>query len=93
MTDFTTFWKVTFPLTVKGITSGTIMVLLPCLSGFAIPTILGNGNILLIGNIIEQYFYNMNYNNGSILAIIILILILGSIMIINKVDKEGETLI
>lgn len=93
MTDFTTFWKVTFPLTVKGITSGTIMVLLPCLSGFAIPTILGNGNILLIGNIIEQYFNNMNYNNGSILAIIILILILGSIMIINKVDKEGETLI
>ena len=93
MTDFTTFWKVTFPLTVKGFTSGTIMVLLPCLSGFAIPTILGNGNILLIGNIIEQYFNNMNYNNGSILAIIILILILGSIMIINKVDKEGETLI
>lgn len=93
MTEFTTFWKVTFPLTLKGITSGTIMVLLPCLSGFAIPTILGNGNILLIGNIIEQYFNNMNYNNGSILAIIILILILGSIAIINKVDKEGETLI
>ena len=93
LTEFTTFWKVTFPLTIKGITSGTIMVLLPCLSGFAIPTILGNGNILLIGNIIEQFFNNMNYNSGSILAIIILIVILSSIMIVNKVDKEGETLI
>jgi spermidine/putrescine transport system permease protein len=93
MTEMRTFWKVTFPLTFKGITSGTIMVLLPCLSGFAIPTILGNGNILLIGNIIEQYFNNMNYNNGSILAVIILIVILSAITLINKVDKEGETLI
>ena len=93
MTEFTTFWKVTFPLTFKGITSGTIMVLLPCLSGFAIPTILGNGNILLIGNIIEQYFNNMNYNNGSILAVIILVVILSAITLINKIDKEGETLI
>lgn len=93
MTEFMTFWKVTFPLTIKGLTSGGIMVLLPCLSGFAIPNILGDGNILLIGNIIEQYFGNMNYNAGSLLAVIILIVILGSILLINKVDKEGETLI
>jgi spermidine/putrescine transport system permease protein len=69
------------------------MVLLPCLSGFAIPKILGDGNILLIGNIIEQSFINMSYNQGSILAIVVLIIILGSILIVNKVDKEGETLI
>ena len=77
----------------KGIISGSIMVLLPCLSGFAIPKILGDGNILLIGNIIEQSFINMSYNQGSVLAIVILIIIMGSIIIINKVDKEGETLL
>ncbi len=93
LTDTKKFWKVILPLASKGIVSGSIMVLLPCLSGFAIPKILGDGNILLIGNIIEQKFINMNYNQGSILAIVILIIILGSILIINKVDKEGETLI
>ena len=93
LTDTKKFWKVVLPLASKGIISGSIMVLLPCLSGFAIPKVLGDGNILLIGNIIEQSFINMSYNQGAILAVVILIIILGSILIINKVDKEGETLI
>ncbi|MDR2867175.1 MAG: ABC transporter permease [Acholeplasmatales bacterium] len=88
-----TFFKVTLPLSLKGIISGSIMVFLPAVSGFAIPQILGKGNVLLIGNIIEQSFKNMNYNFGSLLAIILLLLILGSLVIINKTDKEGETLL
>lgn len=92
-TEMKTFWKVVFPLSSKGIVTGSIMVFLPCMSGFAIPQILGNGNIVLIGNIIDQFFRNMNYNIGSLLALIILILILGSLLIVNKVDKEGETLL
>lgn len=93
LTNIRKFWKVIFPLSLKGLTSGSIMVFLPTLSGFAIPQILGKGNIVLIGNIIEEAFRNMNYNFGSLIAIIILVFILGSILIINKMDKEGETLI
>lgn len=93
LTDFKKFWLVIVPLSLKGVVSGSIMVLLPCLSGFAIPKILGEGNILLIGNIIEQSFINMSYNIGSVLALVILIIILGSILFVNKVDKEGETLL
>lgn len=93
VTEFTQFWKVTVPLSLRGVLSGSIMVLLPCLSGFAIPKILGDGNVLLIGNIIEQNFINMSYNIGSVLAIVILIIILGFILLVNKFDKEGETLI
>ncbi len=93
VTELTKFWKVIVPLSVRGVVSGSIMVLLPCLSGFAIPKILGDGNILLIGNIIEQSFINMSYNIGSVLAIVLLIIILGSILLVNKFDKEGETLL
>ncbi|MDE5546497.1 MAG: ABC transporter permease [Anaeroplasmataceae bacterium] len=93
VTNFTKFWKVIVPLSLKGVVSGSMMVLLPCLSGFAIPKVLGAGNILLIGNIIEQSFINMSYNQGAVLAIIVLVIILGSILLINKIDKEGETLI
>lgn len=93
VTEFTEFWKVTVPLSLRGVVSGSIMVLLPCLSGFAIPKILGEGNILLIGNIIEQSFINMSYNIGSVLAIVVLIIILGAILLVNKFDKEGETLL
>ena len=92
-TEFKRFWKVIVPMSSKGIISGSIMVLLPCLSGFAIPKVLGDGNIILIGNIIEQSFVNMSYNMGSVLAVAILIIILGSIIVVTKVDKEGETLL
>ena len=93
MTEFKKFWKVIVPLSLKGVVSGSIMVLLPCLSGFAIPKVLGDGNITLIGNIIEQSFMSMSYNQGSVLAIVILIIILGSILLVSKVDKEGSTLL
>ncbi len=93
VTHLKTFWKVIFPLSIKGIVTGSIMVFLPCLSGFAIPEILGSGNIVLIGNVIDQFFRNMNYNIGALLALLILILILGAIFLVQKVDKEGETLL
>lgn len=93
VTEMTKFWKVIFPMTTKGIVAGSIMVFLPAMSGFAIPKILGKGNIPSIGDVIERAFMNMTYNIGSLFAIIILFLILGSLAIINKVDKEGELLL
>jgi spermidine/putrescine transport system permease protein len=93
LTNMQKFWKVIFPLSLKGVATGSILVFLPSMSGFAIPEILGSGNILLIGNVIEQSFKIMDYNLGSLLAIVILFFILGALYIISKVDKEGETLL
>lgn len=93
LTKFQKFYKIILPMSSKGIVTGSIMVFLPCLSGFAIPEILGKGNILLIGNVIESAFKNMSYTTGSLLAVVILIVILLSITIVNKIDKEGETLL
>jgi spermidine/putrescine transport system permease protein len=93
LTETQTFFKVILPLSSKGIVSGSIMVFLPALSGFAIPQILGKGNVLLVGNIIEQAFRNMNYNFGSLLSVVLLLFIMGSLFLLNKTDKEGETLL
>lgn len=93
LTDTQKFFKVILPMSSKGIVTGSIMVFLPCLSGFAIPQILGDGNIVLIGNIIEDAFKNMSYTIGSLLAVVILIVILLGIFIVSKIDKEGETLL
>lgn len=92
-TEIQKFWKVVFPMSTKGIITGSILVFLPSLSGFAIPSILGKESILMIGNLIEQAFRNMRYYEGSIYAIILLITIFVALMIINKVDKEGEILL
>ena len=88
-----TFFKVTFPLSIKGVTTGIIMVFLPSFSGFAIPKILGSGSLVFIGTLIDTRFINRNYNFGSLLSLVILLIIFGSMALIFKVDKEGETLI
>lgn len=93
LTDFQKFVKVLLPLSLKGVATGSILVFLPAMSGFAIPEILGSGNILLIGNIIEQAFRYMDYNLGSLLSIMILLIIFLGIFVVSKVDKEGETLL
>ncbi len=93
LTELQSFWKVTFPLSSKGIVTGSIMVLLPCLSGFAIPQILGNGNIVMIGNVIDSMYQEMNYNVGSLLGLIIVIVITLAIFVMNKIDKKGEMLV
>ncbi|MFA6627280.1 MAG: ABC transporter permease [Bacilli bacterium] len=89
-----TFLQVTLPLSLKGVTSGIIMVFLPCAMGFTISEILGGGNIQMIGNIVENLFKRANnYSLGSLISLLIIILVLGSLMIIGKVDAEGETLL
>ena len=91
-----TFIKVTLPLSMKGVMSGIIMVFLPSATGFAIPQIIGNGDINLIGNYIERYFVSggaLQYNTGALVSVVIIVIVLGSLFLITKIDEEGDTLI
>lgn len=90
-----TFFKVTLPLSAKGITSGVTMVFLPCAMGFTIPQIVSNGNIFLIGNIIERHFKGSTgtYNIGSLTSLLLIFVVFGALYIMTKTDETGETLI
>jgi spermidine/putrescine transport system permease protein len=92
-TPFQTFLHVVFPLSLKGVVTGSIMVFLPTFSGFAIPKILSKGRIVFIGNIIETKFNYTIFNDGALLASTILFLIFGAIVLLRRFDKEGETLL
>jgi len=72
-----TFLKVTWPLSLSGVMSGVLMVYLPSATSFALPQRLGAGKIMLIGNIIENMFKKVyNYNFGSLLSLILIVLML-----------------
>ena len=86
---WTTFTKVTLPLSRDGIISGIIMVFVPALSSFVVSNLLGGGKVLLIGNVIEQEFtLARNWNLGSGLSIILMIFVLLSMSVMNKVDDS-----
>lgn len=85
-----TFFRVILPLSVPGIVSGITMVFVPSITAFTVPQLIGNGNYSLYGNKIEQAFMNGNYSVGSTLSIVLLILVMISTLVMNRVDKDKE---
>ena len=89
--NFKTFTKVIFPLSIPGVISGIILVFLPAISSFFIPKLLGGGDYILIGNLIENYFViTGDWNFGSAISLIMTIIILISMYFTRKLDKDTQ---
>lgn len=85
----TAFRKVIFPLSLPGVVSGITMVFMPAVSTFVISQLLGGGKELLIGNLIEQQFTTVgNWNFGSAISIIMMILILIAMAVTSKFSDD-----
>ena len=90
-TSFQTFLKVIFPLSIPGIVTGVIMVFIPAISTFEIASLLGGNKYNLIGNVIEQQFkFTGEWNFGSAMSIVLMMIILISIVITNKFGESEE---
>jgi spermidine/putrescine transport system permease protein len=71
------FWRVTFPLSLPGVFSGSALVFIPALGVFVIPEILGGTGDMLIGNLIkEQFLSTRDWPFGSTLSIMLIIAVL-----------------
>lgn len=72
------FWKVTFPLSLPGIFSGSALVFIPVLGMFAIPDLLGGTRDILIGNLIkDQFLGTRDWPFGSMLSIMLTVMVLA----------------
>ena len=81
------FTRVIFPLSMLGVITGITMVFMPAVSTFVISRLLGGGQYMLLGNLIETQFTTMgDWNFGSALAIFMMIIILISMAIMNKFE-------
>jgi len=88
-----TFYKVTLPLSLPGVVSGITMVFMPAVTTFYISRLLGGGKVQLFGDLIEAKFLSTSLNEwnvGSALSLVMMILILVSLGLLRKVDPEGE---
>lgn len=86
------FMRVIFPLTLSGVTSGITMTFLPAITTFAISKLLGGDMLQLVGDVIEQQFKtDHNWNFGSAISIIIIVVILLFMKVLSSYEKEKET--
>ena len=86
-----TLTKVTMPLSIPGVVSGITMVFMPSVTTFFIPRVLGGGYTMMFGDLIESKFLTEgNWNAGSALSLLMMLLILVSLSILRKADPNGE---
>lgn len=88
---FQVIMKVIVPQSVPGVISGITMVFIPAVTTFAISRLLSNGNIYLMGDIIEEYFITTNNRNlGSSMSLVMLILVLISSVLLRRLNSAQE---
>ncbi|MCD8308930.1 MAG: ABC transporter permease [Clostridia bacterium] len=92
---FTVFMRVTLPLSVPGIISGVTMVLLPSMTNYVVLDMLYNSTYIM-GSLIGSYFSAYDWNNGSMISLILLIIIFIVTLVTNRFsdeDSSGRTLL
>lgn len=88
---FIIFKKIIFPLSIPGVMSGITMVFMPAVSTFVISKLLGGGQYMLIGNLIELQFTTVgDWYFGSAISILMMIIILISMAILSKYEDKDE---
>ncbi len=84
-----TFLRVTLPLSLPGIISGITLVFLPAVSSFFIPKLLGGGQYVLVGNIIENQFLTAgDWNFGSAISLIMAVIIMISMYLTRRAERR-----
>ncbi len=86
------FWLVTVPLSRSGIVAGSMLVFIPCLGEFVIPSLLGGAENVMIGRVVwDEMFSSNNWPRASALAVV---MILGVVMPLAwynaKVARQAE---
>ena len=87
-----TFFTVTLPLSFPGIIAGSMLVLIPTIGEFVIPSLLGGPDTLMIGRVLwDEFFSNRDWPVASAVAIAMLVVLVIPIMILRKVrDAQME---
>jgi spermidine/putrescine transport system permease protein len=88
---FVVFHRVILPQSVPGVIAGITMVFMPAVSAFVVSALLGGGQYMLIGNLVEQQFlYAGDWHFGSALSIIMMAVILAAMALVSFYDKGAS---
>ncbi len=88
---WTTFWKVTVPLSKAGIVAGSMLVFIPCVGEYVIPELLGGPETLMIGRVLwDEFFANNDWPMASSVAVVMVLLIIVPLMLFNRAQAEAQ---
>jgi putrescine transport system permease protein len=86
------FLKITLPLSKYGIIAGCMLVFIPAVGEFVIPSLLGDPGMLMIGKVLwTEFFNNRDWPVASAVAIALLLFLVIPIMFLDRAQNaEAE---
>jgi putrescine transport system permease protein len=86
---FKAFFKVTLPLSMPGIVAGCLLVFIPAVGEFVIPSLLGRTDQLMIGTVLSaQFFGARNWPVAGAVAIALLLVLLIPILLFQRYQRR-----
>ena len=83
-----TLIHIILPLTKSGIVTGVTMVFMPAVTTFVISRLLGGSQTMMFGDLLENQFMLLkDWNTGSALAVVMMVLMLISMALVRKSDE------
>ncbi len=76
------FFRITLPLSFPGIVAGSLLVFIPAVGEYVIPSLLGSSDQLMIATLLsDEFFHNRDWPRASAVAIVMLLLLVVPIMV------------
>lgn len=83
------FLTVTLPLSMPGIVAGCLLVFIPAVGEFVIPSLLGRTDQLMIGTVLSaQFFGARNWPVAGAVAIVLLLVLLLPILLFQRYQRR-----
>ena len=86
------FFRITLPLSMSGIIAGAMLVFIPAVGEFVIPSLLGGPDSLMIGKVLwNEFFNNRDWPVASAVAIAMLLILVVPIMCVPEFAGPAES--
>lgn len=86
---FKAFFRITLPLSMPGIVAGCLLVFIPAVGEFVIPSLLGRTDQLMIGTVLSaQFFGARNWPVAGAVAIVLLLVLLLPILLFQRYQRR-----
>jgi len=87
----TTFLTITLPLSIPGIIAGCMLVFIPAVGEFVIPSLVGGPDSMMIGRMLfDEFFSNRDWPLASAVAVVLLILLVVPFMLYKFYSTKQE---
>ena len=85
------FWLITVPLSKAGIIAGSMLVFIPCLGEFVIPSLLGGAENIMLGRVVwDEMFSSNNWPRAAALAVVMILFILVPMAVYTHYSAERD---